>query len=60
MSDKENTTTNAPTEVEHPRTVVSNLKISHLDEILLNKIPADSTVVVINSVMAALEETESL
>jgi hypothetical protein len=40
--------------------VISNLKISHLDEILLNKIPKDSTVVVVNSVMAALDETESL
>lgn len=31
-----------------------------LDELLLNKIPSDSTIVVINSVMAALDETESL
>ena len=31
-----------------------------IDELLLNKIPSDSTVVVINSVMAALDETESL
>ena len=60
---KENMTTNAtaaPTTVEHPRTVISNLQVSMLDEILLNKIPSDSTVVVINSVMAALDETESL
>jgi len=64
---KENTTllTNkggqgAAENVGHPRTIISNLTVSMLDELLLNKIPADSTVVVINSVMAALDETESL
>lgn len=66
MSDyfnKENTTfaaNNGTTSVDHPRTIISNLSISMLDELLFNKIPADSTVVVINSVMAALDETESL
>ena len=48
------------THVEHPRTIISNLQESMLDEVLMNKIPADSTVAVINSLMCALNETESL
>ena len=40
--------------------MISNLQVSHIDEILLNKIPSDSTIAVVNSVMAALDETESL
>lgn len=31
-----------------------------LDELLLNKMPPDSTLAVINSVMAVLDETQSL
>ena len=50
----------APTRVDHPRTIISNLQESHLEEILMNKIPSDSTVAVINSLMCALNETESL
>lgn len=67
FENKENTaTTNlahnnpSPPTVDHPRTIISNLPVVMLDEVLMNKIPADSTVVVINSVMAALDETESL
>lgn len=49
-----------PEGFEHPKVIVQDMTPDMIDEVLYNKMPQDSTVVVINSVMAALDETESL
>ena len=49
-----------PSGFEHPKAIVEDMSPEMIDEVLANKMPTDSTVVVVNSVMAALDETESL
>ena len=46
--------------VEHPKVIAKEIQGEMIDEIFLNKMPGDSTIVVMNSVMAAMDETESL
>ena len=49
-----------PEGFEHPKVIVQDMTPEMIDEVLSNKMPHDSTNVVVNSVMAALDETESL
>lgn len=46
--------------VEHPKVIAKEIQAEMIDEIFQNKMPGDSTIVVMNSVMAAMDETESL
>lgn len=49
-----------PAGFEHPKAIIQDMTPQMIDEVLASKMPLDSTIVVINSVMAALDETESL
>lgn len=43
----------------HPRTIATDMNVTMITEILMNKIVTDQSILVIRSVMCALDELES-